>query len=94
MNTTVNISLPQNLYRDAKKIVSHRGYSSLSELIRDALRGILYPTVTANGFTSEFEEQVLKSGKEPKKNDIDLKTDKDIEDYFGRLIIKKKRKHG
>jgi hypothetical protein len=68
--TTINISLPKNLYADAKKIVAQRGYTSLSELIRDALRGWVYPDkYTVNGFTPEFEEKVLKSEKSPRKND-------------------------
>lgn len=70
MLTTVNISLPKTMYEDAKKMVDWRGYSSLSELIRDSLRDILYPSVTDNGFTPEFEERVLKASKEPLEKDI------------------------
>lgn len=96
MITTVNISLPKHMYDDAKKILADRGYASLSELVRDALRDVLYPKLTENGFTPEFEEQVLESAKEPVKNDIVLKSDKDIDDYFRRLInkVSKKKKHG
>jgi len=83
--TTINISLPKTMYRDAKKTLSKRGYASISELIRDALRDWLYPKVTVNGFTSEFEERVLRAEKSPVKNDIKLKTRKEIEDYFLRL---------
>lgn len=70
MITTVNISLPKTMYDDAKKIMLLRGYSSLSELMRDSLRKVLYPPTTVNGFTPEFEDRVLEASKEPLKNDI------------------------
>lgn len=41
-NTTINISIPKQMYEDAKVFVKKNGYSSVSELIRDALRRILY----------------------------------------------------
>ncbi|MDO8340458.1 MAG: ribbon-helix-helix domain-containing protein [Candidatus Woesebacteria bacterium] len=89
MNTaTINISLPEKMYKDAKNLSKNEGYSSISELIRFALRGILYPSgLTVNGFTPEFEDLVLESAKEPIKNDIILKNDKDIHDYFINLKI-------
>lgn len=67
--TTVNISLPTTMYEDAKRHVKRRGYASVSELIRDAIREWLYPRVTVNGFTQEFEKQVLAAEKEPIEND-------------------------
>lgn len=67
--TTINISLPAAMYEDAKKHVKRRGYASVSELIRDAVREWLYPRVTVNGFTPAFEREVLKSEKEPREND-------------------------
>lgn len=70
MTTTINISLPKNLYIDAKKIVSQKGYTSISELIRDALRSLVYPPLTENGFTPKFEEEILRRAKEPLDNDI------------------------
>ena len=57
------------MYKDAKLHVKRRGYASVSELIRDAVREWLYPRITINGFTPEFENQVLKSEKEPIEND-------------------------
>ena len=71
------------MYNDAKIIVNQRGYSSISELIRDALRDLLYPLgLTVNGFTPEFEGVVLKSEKHSVENDIVLKTNEDIHRYF------------
>ena len=92
MLTTINISLPKSMYKDAKVMVTKRGYSSVSELIRDTLRNLLYPNVTENGFTKEFEDQVLEAAKEPVKNDIVLKTDKEIRDYYLHLKLPKKKK--
>lgn len=67
--TTVNISLPTTLYADLKKAVSKHRYTSVSELIREAVRNWLYPRTTVNGFTPEFENQVLAAAKEPLVND-------------------------
>lgn len=92
MNSTINISLPKSMYQDAKRILSMRGYASISELIRDALRKTLYPRITENGFTPEFEEAVLQSAAESKKNDIHLRTNKDIENYFLHLKLPRKKR--
>lgn len=81
-STTVNISLPTTMYEDAKRHVKRRGYASVSELIRDAVREWLYPRITVNGFTPEFEKQVLAAEKEPLENDVVLTSDKAIRDYF------------
>ena len=82
MLTTVNISLPTDMYRDAKKALTAKRYSSVSELIRDALRKILYSEVSVNGFTKDFEDYVLKSSSEPEKKDVVFKTEKELENYF------------
>ena len=81
MNATINISLPKNMLYDAKKAVKNMRYSSVSELIRDALRKTLYPEITENGFTSEFEDRVLQADKEPDMDDV-WKTEKDVNRFF------------
>ena len=91
MTTTVNISLPHDLYEDAKRVIKQRRFASMSELVRDALRRTLYPEVTVNGFTSEFEEEVLRAEAEPRTNDIVLKTAEDIKNYFKYLKIPEKK---
>jgi Arc/MetJ-type ribon-helix-helix transcriptional regulator len=88
---TINISLPTTMYQDAKAILRVRGYASISELIRQALRDVLYPKITENGFTPEFEEEVLRAEKSPRKHDIVLSTDKEIKDYFLKLKVPKKK---
>lgn len=94
MLQTINISLPKPMYQEAQKILNKRGYASISELIRDALRGVLYPFLTVNGFTPEFEQKVLEAAKEPVENDIVLRSEKDIENYFRDLTLPKQRKKG
>jgi Arc/MetJ-type ribon-helix-helix transcriptional regulator len=90
MLTTINISLPRDMYKDAKKALTTKRYSSVSELIRDALRKSLYGEVTQNGFTKEFEDQVLASAVESRKNDTKLRTNKEVEDYFRHLKVPKR----
>ncbi len=80
------------MYEDAKRHVKRRGYASVSELIRDAIREWLYPRVTVNGFTPEFEKQVLAAEKEPIENDIVLDSEKSIREYFKNPTKFKKRK--
>lgn len=82
MLTTINISLPKDLYKDAKRAMTAKRYSSVSELIRDALRRTLYAETTENGFTKEFEDYVLKSSSEDEENDVVFKTEKELENYF------------
>lgn len=67
--TTINISLPTALYKEAKKVVKQKGYTSLSELFREGLRSIVHPRLTVNGFTPEFEQMVLEAEKD-RENDI------------------------
>ena len=94
MSTTVNISLPKQMYDDAKRFLKQRRYASLSELIREALRGVLYPNLTENGFTPEFEAEVLKAAAEPEENDKVWETEKEIKNYFKDLDRRIKKKHG
>ncbi len=63
--TTINISLPSNLYKDIKAFLGKRGYASLSEFFREAARVKIYPEVTENGFTPKFEQEVLRAAQEP-----------------------------
>ena len=67
---TINISMPGKMYVDAKKFMGAGQFGSVSELVRDALRRLLYPKLTENGFTREFEEEVLRREKQSMENDI------------------------
>lgn len=83
---TINISLPDLLYKEAKNLVARGGYTSLSELIRDALRKKLDGSrLTVNGFTEEFEKEVLWSEAQPEEEDIVLETEEDTHNYFRHL---------
>lgn len=81
------------MYQDAKKVLSQKGYSSLSELIRDSLRKVLYPQLTENGFTSEFEEEVLRSAAEPLEGDVVIETEEELKRFFDQVHqrVEKKR---
>ncbi|MFV1917256.1 MAG: ribbon-helix-helix domain-containing protein [Patescibacteria group bacterium] len=92
MLTTVNISLPKNMYKDVKKMAARQGYSSTSEFVRDALRRMLYRPLTKNGFTREFEEEVLLAASEPAKEDKVWKTEKELKAYFDKLRKTKRSK--
>lgn len=87
MSATINISLPKSMYEDAKRVLTRRGYTSISELVRDALRDVLYPKVTENGFTPEFEEAVLHSAAQPKSRDRVWRGKGSFTDF----VLKKKR---
>lgn len=91
MIMTVNISLPKSMYEDAKKALAARGYASVSEFIRNTLREELYPRLTENGFTPEFEQMVLEAEKEPIRKDRVWRTEKDINIYFNALRKRIKR---
>lgn len=94
---TVNISLPNEMYKDAKKALPRRGYASLSELVRDSLRKILYPEITENGFTREFEDRVLEAEKQPDEPDV-WETEEDVKNFFRKmrkeLKLKRNKIHG
>lgn len=87
--TTINISLPTSMYLDAKKFLASRGYASISELLRDTLRDTLYPRLTENGFTPEFEEMVLESAKEPVERSIEW----DGKTPFTEFVLRHASKH-
>lgn len=90
---TINISLSKNLYEGAKKLKSQKHYSSVSEVIRDALRQLIYKKrITENGFTEEFEDMVLRAAAEPDDNDYVLETEEDVHNYFKHHILPSKKK--
>ena len=68
----------------------------MSELVRDALRRTLYPEVTVNGFTPEFEEEVLRAETESRENNSVWETEADVDKYFRDLKkkIQKNQKNG
>lgn len=96
--STINISLPKSMYEDAKKTLKTKGYASISELIRDALRKILYEedknAITENGFPVWFEDKVLEAEKEPIENDVVLETKQDVKNFFKNLHQRVEKRRG
>ena len=100
MATTINISLPEQLYRAAKKLVAEGKYSSISEVVRAGLRRVCEDAnkTTENGFPGWFEDQVLEAAQEPVKKSTVWGTKEDIDKYFKKLHKRKsgekQEKHG
>lgn len=100
MTTTINISLPKQLYKSAKKLVAEEKYSSISEVVRAGIRRVLYDAdkITENGFPGWFEDKVLESAEEPIDESKVWETEEEIEKYFKKLRSKinnriKQRRH-
>lgn len=97
---TINISLPEQLHKTAKKLVTEGKYSSISEVVRAGLRRVFYDAdkITENGFPGWFEDRVLEAEEQPTKNDFVLETEKDIDKYFDQIHKKiekrRQKKHG
>ncbi|MBI2330020.1 hypothetical protein HYU94_01395 [Candidatus Daviesbacteria bacterium] len=97
MTITINISMPEKLYKTAKKLVQEGKYHSISEVVRAGLRRVIYDAdkITENGFTGWFEDAVLESAAEPVKKNAEVwETAEDIDKYFKKLhkkIVKKKQ---
>jgi Arc/MetJ-type ribon-helix-helix transcriptional regulator len=96
MNTTINISLPTEMYKDVKTAVKTMRYSSVSELMREALRDKIYTKekvrYTVNGFTPEFEDEIMKSAASSPEEDYILENQKQVKDFFLHLKLPKQRK--
>lgn len=85
MSATINISLPTQMYQDIKSAMKAQGYASVSEYIRSSIRSQIYPRITENGFTPEFEEGVLRAELEPIENDGVWETNTDVDAYFKQI---------
>ena len=79
------------MLNDAKSVTKFEGFTSISELIRHALRQVLYPSgLTVNGFTPELENIVLESAKEPIDESSAWNSTKDVDTYFKKLKARNK----
>jgi len=76
---------------DVKKSMEKLGFTSISELFRDAFRHYLYPRLTENGFTPEFEDMVLESAKEPVEESIEWDGKTPFTEF---VLTHKKRNNG
>ena len=76
MNTTINITIPKELKQEADSAIRAGMFSSFNELVRTSIRQVLPKKrsrkiqLTINGFTPEFEREVLAAEKEPIENDL------------------------
>lgn len=92
--TTINISLPDAMYEDAKKMLTKKNYASINALIQDGLKKLLYKKIlTVNGFTEKFEEDILRKSAEPIEKDIVLETEEDARNFFLYLKTPKRKEH-
>jgi hypothetical protein len=94
---TTNISLPREDWK-ALKILAAQQEVSMANLVRKSLKQsiarqakklIQNNKITVNGFTVEFEEQVLKAATEPINKARVWKTSADIDKYFDKLRSKR-----
>lgn len=86
--------MPSELKKAINQLVARGWYASISELIREGTRRVIEtsPKLTVNGFTEEFESEVLKAAKEPIDKDLVWETGEDIDKYFNKLKREYKRR--
>ncbi len=90
----VNVSMPNELKNAIDQLVASGLYTSVSEVVREGTRLVIKssPKLTVNGFTEEFEKEVLEAAKEPIDESQIWETKEDIENYFDNLKLELKQK--
>ena len=73
MIQTINISLPKNLSDQIRSEVKKRGYVSVSEFIREAVRNYLHASTS---FSEKAEKEIIKIAKSSSKKDIGFNSQK------------------
>ena len=92
MNTTIRATIPTEVKQEIDRAVLSGQYSSVNEAVKTALSAA-FPQkkrrrLTVNGFTPEIEREALQASKEPRENDIILRTPEDIDKSFDDLMKK------
>lgn len=91
---TTNITFPKDQWQALKTVAMHQGVS-MAEFVRQEVGKAVRKTaktlisrrrLTVNGFTPEFEEEVLKAAAEPVDNRWVLKTGDDVGKFFDRML--------
>lgn len=90
---TTNITFPRDDWKALKIVAMEQGVS-MAEFVRQEVGRAVRKTaktlirrrrLTVNGFTPEFEDEVLKAAAEPVNKDKIWRTNKDIDSYFASL---------
>lgn|SRR3989344_5912898 len=81
---TINVTMPKGLMSAVRELVASGWYGSISEVVRTGVRYVAQQQqpLTVNGFTPEFEEEVLKAATEPVDYSKAWESDKDIDEFF------------
>ncbi len=69
MNTTIQATIPVEIKHEMDKAIANGRFSSVNEAVKAAL-SVIFPNkkhrrLTINGFTQQFESEVLEAEKEP-----------------------------
>lgn len=91
MNTaTINVTMPKGLMDVARQLVASGWYGSISEVVRAGVRQVAgQQQLTVNGFTREFEDEVLKAAAEP----VDESLAWDGKGSFVTSVLNKGKRH-
>lgn len=95
---TTNITFPRDDWKALKIVAMEQGVS-MAEFVRrivgktvrktaDAL--IRHRRLTVNGFTPEFEDEILKAAAEPVREDMVMRNEDDIDEFFNRMLKKRR----
>ncbi len=91
---TTNITFPKDQWQALKTVAMHQGVS-MAEFVRQEVGKAVRKTaktlivgrrLTINGFTPEFEEEVLKAVVEPVDKRWILKANDDADKFFNRIL--------
>lgn len=96
---TTNITFPRDDWKALKIVAMEQGVS-MAEFVRRVVGKTVRKTadtlirrrrLTVNGFTPEFEEEILKAAAEPIREDMVMKSEDDINEFFNRMLKNKRR---
>jgi len=80
--TTINISLPEKMYKDVRSLAKNQSYSSVSEVVRDALRKLMNTSYSIDSTPQYLVDAAIAAEKEPVQDDVMLESEEDIDSYF------------
>lgn len=95
---TTNITFPRDDWKALKIVAMEQGIS-MAEFVRRVIGKTVRKTadslirrrrLTVNGFTPEFEDEVLKAAAEPVREDMVMRNEDDIDEFFNRMLKKRR----